>query len=207
MFDSLLELVGASAWAYVAIFGIVTVDAFFPLVPGETSVVTGAILAANDELSVVIVFASGMAGALAGDNVSYLLGDRLGSGAQRWLFKGAKGRARVQWARRQLQDRGPAIIVAARFVPGGRTAATFSAGALEYRWRYFIAAAVVAAGLWSAFSTALGWFGGNAYKESLWKPLAIAAAFAVLVALAGELYRRATDRRGAPERCPDTPGA
>ena len=47
MFDFLLELVGGSGWAYPAIFGIVTIDAFFPLVPGETSIITGAILAAN----------------------------------------------------------------------------------------------------------------------------------------------------------------
>ncbi len=201
MFDSLLEFVGASAWAYVAIFAIVTVDAFFPLVPGETSVVTGAILAANDELSVLLVFAAGMAGALAGDNVSYLLGDRFGPSVQRRLFRGEKAARRLDWARLQLQERGPAIIVAARFVPGGRTAATFSAGALDYRWRSFFAAAVVAGALWSAFSTALGWFGGNAYKESLWKPLLISAAVAVLVAGAGELYRRATERRGAVERC------
>ena len=94
------------------------------------------------------------------------------------------------------------IIIAARFVPGGRTAATFSAGALEYRWRTFIAVAVAAAVLWASFTTALGWFGGNAYKDSLWKPLLISFAVAVLAAAAGELYRRATDH---PE--PAEPGS
>ena len=201
MFEWLLDFVGGSSWAYVAIFALVTVDAFFPLVPGETSVITGAILAANDELSVLLVFASGMAGALAGDTISYLLGDRYGPPVQRRLFKSEKAARRVAWARRQLQERGPAIIIAARFVPGGRTAATFSAGALDYRWRAFLAAAVVAAALWSGFSTALGWFGGNAYKESLWKPLLISFALALVVAAAGELYRRMSDRRGPVERC------
>lgn len=87
MFDSLLDLVGGSPWAYAAIFAIVTIDAFFPLVPGETSVITGAILAANDHLSVLLVFAAAMAGALAGDNISYLLGDRFGPSVQRRMFK------------------------------------------------------------------------------------------------------------------------
>jgi membrane protein DedA with SNARE-associated domain len=193
MFDSLLDLVGGSPWAYAAIFAIVTIDAFFPLVPGETSVITGAILAANDHLSVLLVFAAAMAGALAGDNISYLLGDRFGPSVQRRMFKTDKAAKKLAWARRQLQERGPVIIIAARFVPGGRTAATFSAGALEYRWRTFIAAAVAAAVLWASFTTALGWFGGNAYKDSLWKPLLISFAVAVLAAGAGELYRRATD--------------
>jgi membrane-associated protein len=200
VFDSLLDFVGGSAWAYVAIFAIVTVDAFFPVVPGETSVVTGAILAANGELSVLLVFASGMAGALAGDNVSFLLGDRFGPPVQRRLFRGEKATKRVEWSRRQLKRHGPAIIVAARFVPGGRTAATFSAGALDYRWRSFLAAAAIAGALWSALSTALGWFGGNAYRESLWKPLLISAVVAVIAAAAGELYRRVTERREAGGR-------
>lgn len=200
MFDSLLELVGGSSWAYAAIFAIVTVDAFFPLVPGETSVITGAILAANDQLSVLLVFATAMAGPLAGDNISYLLGDRFGPPVRRRLFKTEKAARKLEWARRQLQERGPVIIVAARFVPGGRTAATFSAGALEYRWRTFIVAAVVAAALWSGFTTALGWFGGNAYKDSLWKPLLISAGVALLAAGAGELYRRATDRHEPAQR-------
>lgn len=200
MFDSLLEFVGGSAWAYVAIYVIVSVDAFFPVVPGETSVVTGAILAANSELSVLLVFASGMAGALTGDNISYLLGDRVGLRMQRRLFRGEKAARRVEWSRRQLQRHGPAIIVAARFVPGGRTATTFSAGALDYRWRAFIGATLVAGALWSALSTALGWFGGNAYKNSLWEPLLISAAAAVLAAGAGEVYRRVSERREAADR-------
>jgi len=195
VFDSLLDFVGGSAWAYVAIFVIVSVDAFFPVVPGETSVVTGAILAANGELSVLLVFAAGLAGALAGDNLSYFLGDRFGPRIQRRLFHGDKATRRIEWSRQQLESHGPSIIIAARFVPGGRTAATFSAGALDYRWRAFIAAALIAGALWSAMSTALGWFGGNAYKDSLWKPLLISAVVAVLAAGAGELYRRLTERR------------
>lgn len=197
MFESLIDFIDGSAWAYAAIFAIVTVDAFFPLVPGETSVITGAILAANDELSVLLVFAAAMTGALAGDNISYLLGDRFGPPVQRRMFKTEKAASRIDWARGQLEQRGPVIIIAARFVPGGRTAATFSAGALEYRWRTFLIAAVAAAVLWAGFTTALGWFGGNAYKDSLWKPLLISAGVAVLAAGVGELYRHATERKPA----------
>ena len=89
-------------------------------------------------------------------------------------------------------------------MPGGRTAVTFSAGGLRYSWRNFIAADVVAGIVWSAIATGIGWFGGNAFKESLWKPLAVAAVAAVAVGIAGELFVRATDRRAAspPERCP-----
>lgn len=195
MFDVLLELVGGSAWAYPAIAGIVMIDGFFPIVPGETSVVTGAILAANGELSVLLVFLAATGGALIGDNLSYLVGDRLGAPMERRLFRGERARARLDWAQRQLHARGSVIIVAARFVPGGRTAVTFSAGALGYPWRRFIVADIVAAGLWAAFSTAIGWYGGNAYKESLWKPLFVAMGAGILLALMGELFVRLTRSR------------
>ena len=197
MFDWLLDFVGGSAWAYPAIFGIVFTDAFFPVVPGETSVVTGAILASNGELHISLVFAAGFAGAVAGDNFSYFLGANLSEWSQRRLFTSEKARERRRWACRQLAERGPVIIVASRFIPGGRTAATFSAGALDYPWRRFIAADLLAGALWAGFSSGLGWFGGRAFEESLWKPLAVAAGFAVLVAVLGELYVRATSRRQA----------
>ena len=205
MFDWLLDFVGGSAWAYPAIFAIVAIDAFFPLVPGETSVITGAILASNGELHVSLVFLAGALGAVVGDNISYFLGRHLAPWAERRLFTSDRARDRREWARHQLNERGPWIIVASRFVPGGRTAVTFSAGGLHYSWRNFIAADIVAGVVWSAFATSIGWFGGNAFKESLWKPLAVAAAGAVLVGIAGELFVRYTDRRRTtvpPERCP-----
>jgi membrane-associated protein len=198
VFDWLLEFVGGSSWAYVAIFGIVAIDAFFPLVPGETSVITGGILASNDELHIALVFVAGMVGALAGDNFSYFLGTRFDRRLRDRLFRSEKARARRVWACRQLTERGPVIIAVSRFIPGGRTAVMFSSGALDYPWRRFLAADLVAAALWAAFAAGLGWFGGKSFEESLWKPLAVAAVFAAIVAALGELYVRATSRVAKP---------
>ena len=200
MFDWLLDFVGGSSWAYVAIFGIVFVDSFFPLVPGETSVITGGIVASNDELHISLVFLAGWAGAVGGDNFCYWLGRRFEPWTQRRLFKSEKAQERRQWACRQLADRGPVIILVSRFIPGGRTAVTFSSGALDYPWRRFIAADLVAGALWSAFAASLGWFGGKSFEESLWKPLAVAAVAAVIVAALGEAYVRWTSRRAARKR-------
>ena len=197
MFDWLLDFIGGSSWAYVAIFGIVAVDAFFPLVPGETSVITGGILAASDELHISLVFAAGMAGAVAGDNFSYLLGRHFDRRLRDRFFRTEKSRERRRWACRQLTERGPVIIAVSRFIPGGRTAVTFSAGAFEYPWRRFITADVVAGALWAGFAAGLGFVGGKQFEESLWKPLAVAAVFAVIVAVLGELYVRMTSRASA----------
>jgi membrane-associated protein len=197
VFDWLLNFVGGSAWAYPSIFGIVAIDGFFPLVPGETSVVTGGILASNNQLHISLVFVAAMGGAVAGDNFSYLLGRKLGERAQRRLFSGKRAQARVEWASRQLYERGPWIIVASRFIPGGRTATTFSAGGLDYPWRRFLAATLVAGALWGGLSAALGWFGGSAFEKSLWKPLAVALVAGVVIATVGELFVRWTSRRAS----------
>jgi membrane-associated protein len=83
------------------------------------------------------------------------------------------------------------IIIAARFIPGGRTATTFLAGALGMPWRRFVAIDTLAAVLWATYIALLGYFGGATFEEDLWKPLLAAGAIAILVATAGELFRRA----------------
>ena len=99
MFDAVLHAVSASPWTYVIVIAVVAVDAVFPVVPGDGATITAAILAANGDLSIVLVVAAGFLGATAGDNFSYLLGHKLGSRAARRLFRGEKSRARLEWAR------------------------------------------------------------------------------------------------------------
>jgi membrane-associated protein len=45
MFDWLTELVSASAWTYPIVLRLVALDAFFPLVPSETIVITAGVAA------------------------------------------------------------------------------------------------------------------------------------------------------------------
>lgn len=191
LFHSLENAVSGSAWAYPAIVAAVALDSILPIAPGETVVITAGVLAANGDLNIVLVLLVGAAGGILGDNASYWLGATLGRRADRRFFTSARARRRSDWARRQLSERGPLIIIVARFIPGGRTATTFSAGTLEMPWRRFILSDAVAALIWSAYAAGLGYFGGNAFTESLWKPLLAATAVGLAVAATGELVRRA----------------
>lgn len=191
-FDALKDAVGGSPWAYPALVGAVSLDSVLPVAQGEAAVVTGGVLAADGELSIVGVFATSALGGILGDNISYGLGVFLGRPAERRLFTSARSRERLEWARRQLRVRGGVIIVAARFVPGGRTATTFSAGTLEMPWRRFFAIDVFAAALWAAYASLLGYFGGNAFTQSLWKPLLAATIVGLTVATLAEVARRMT---------------
>lgn len=196
MFDWLSQEVSGSALTYLVVFVAAGLDVLFPLIPSETIVLTASILAAQGDLLIVALVPAVALGAFAGDNLCYWLGRKVGDPIARRLFKGQKGRARLQWAERALNRRGALLIAVGRFVPGGRSATTFAAGTLEMPYRSFLFADAIAAALWSVYICALGYLGGEAFKDSLWLPLASSLAAATLVGLGFEAWRRFQRRRG-----------
>ena len=76
----------------------------------------------------------------------------------------------------------------ARFIPGGRTAVTLSAGTLEYPWRKFILFDSIAGLIWGVYAAALGYFGGKAFENAPWKGLLLA--FAIALAVTGSVELR-----------------
>lgn len=190
-FEWLENAISGEVWTYPAIIAAVAFDSLLPVAPGEAVMITAGVLAANGDLSPVLVACAGTVGGCLGDNASYGLGASLGRRAERRFFSSEKARRRVEWGRRQLQERGAVIIVIARFVPGGRTATTFSAGVLAMPWRRFLVVDALAAALWATYMTLLGYFGGSAFEESLWKPMLAAGLVAAAAAAAAELLRRA----------------
>jgi membrane protein DedA with SNARE-associated domain len=195
VFDQFEEWV-SSDWSYLAIFAVSMIDAFFPLVPSETVVITAGVLAGAGDLELGLVILCASTGAIVGDNISYGLGHWLGEHTVKRWFKGEKSQAGFVWAERQLAQRGTYIIVVARFIPGGRTATTFSAGYIQsFPYRRFIAADVLAGFIWGTYASCLGYFGGKTFEEQPWKGLLLA--FIVALALAGgvELIRHRRERR------------
>lgn len=51
---------------------------------------------------------------------------------------GRRGRRSRKWAERTLQKYGMRLLIVARFVPGGRTAVTITAGLTHYDRRRFV---------------------------------------------------------------------
>ena len=180
----------SSDWAYLAIFAVAMIDAFFPLVPSETVVITAGVLAGTGDLQLALVILCASAGAIAGDNVSYALGHWFGEHTVKRFFKSDKSRAAFAWAERQLDERGTYIIVIARFIPGGRTATTFASGYVQtFPYRRFLAADVLAGLIWGTYAACLGYFGGKTFENQPWKGLILA--FLVAISITGliELVR------------------
>lgn len=198
MFDSFTNLVSdASGWAYGIVFVLALLDAIVPIVPSETSVITAGVVAAAGDLSLALIIPAAAAGAFAGDNIAYVIGRRFGARAKERFFSGPKARKRVEWAESQLQERGGELIAIARFIPGGRTAVTLSAGTLHYPWPRFALYDAGAGILWASYAALLGYFGGHAFEQAPWKGLLLALGIAFGVAGGIEAVRALRKRRRA----------
>ena len=196
MFSQFIQLVSdASGWAYGIVFLLAVLDALLPVVPSETVVITAGVVAAAGGLDLTLIVAAAACGAFAGDNAAFFIGRRFGGRATDRFFRGEKARKSVKWAESQLAERGGELIVVARFIPGGRTAVTLSAGTLGFPWRRFAAFDAAAALIWAGYATLLGYFGGKTFEGAAWKGLLMALGIAFVLAGATEAVRRYRRRR------------
>ena len=193
-FESFLEVATASPWTYAVILGVAALDALFPLVPSEATLISAGVLAGAGDLQLAFVIAAGALGAYAGDSTAYLLGRRLDSRLDRRLFGSAKGLRRRAWAERTLDRYGGPLIFGARFVPGGRTATTVTAGIVRMRWLRFAAFAAVAAIGWASYAALLGYVGGRVFEDNPLWGLLVGFGVAAATLLAVEIVRRARAR-------------
>jgi membrane protein DedA with SNARE-associated domain len=189
VFDFLFDLL-SSPWAYAIVLGIAALDAVVPAVPSESLAITAGVLSGVGKLHVAPTIAAAAVGAFIGDSTSYVLGRTLGRPAQRRLFRGDRAKRALGWAERQLEERGGYLIVVARFVPGGRTATTFTAGLVRFpAWR-FIGFAAIAAIAWASYAVLLGYLGGRVFEENPLLALGVALGIAFAITGVVEAVRR-----------------
>jgi membrane protein DedA with SNARE-associated domain len=151
-----------------------------------------------------LIIPAAAAGAFLGDNSAYWIGRRFGRRVSERFFSGGKSRKRIAWAEQQLSERGGELIAIGRFIPGGRTAVTLSAGTLEFPWRRFVLFDAVAAVGWALYASLLGYFGGRAFEHAPWKGLLLALGIAFAVAGTVELARWLVKRRRLAQAAEDS---
>jgi membrane-associated protein len=189
--QGLIDLLTGSLWTYPLLFGICAGDALIPAFPSETAVIVCGIQAARGQLSLEWVIVWAAAGAFTGDNASYAVGRWLGTPAVKRFFSGEVAQGRLDWARKFLKERGSYVLIVARFIPGGRTAATFTSGLVHLRWLtrfapYILAAAV----LWSVYAALLGYLGGRLFEDQPIYALLLAFGIAAVITVGVEGWRR-----------------
>jgi membrane-associated protein len=210
--SALASLQVDSLLSYAAAIVFPALDAIFPVLPSETIIITlGVATAGSADPRIALLVACAAAGAFLGDNLCYVLGRRFGPWIDRRFFRSEKGARQRDWAVRSLERYGIPLIVACRFIPGGRTAVMLSCGIVRYDRRRFIIATAIAGVVWACYAFFIGRLGGKAFEDKPWAGLLLAfggtLAISALIELVRRLIRtRRAQRRAGPQHQGDAGG-
>jgi membrane protein DedA with SNARE-associated domain len=175
-------------------------------IPGETALITAAVLAGQGKLEIGIVIALAAAAAIVGDNIGYLIGRKGG----RWVLErpGAFHSQRQEVLRVGepfFEVHGAKAVFFGRFILGLRVWASWLAGATRMPWHTFVLWNALGGICWAIVIGLLAYFLGHAagnVVQTFGIFGLVAAVFAIVSALA---FRRRAIRRRArarPERGP-----
>jgi membrane-associated protein len=136
MFASILSV--AHNLGYPALVLLIMLESSGVPLPGETALITAAVLASQHRLQIALVIALAAAAAILGDNAGYLIGRKGG----RWLLQRpgpfAHHRTRVlQRGEPFFARHGSKAVFLGRWILGLRTWASWLAGASHMPWRSF----------------------------------------------------------------------
>jgi membrane protein DedA with SNARE-associated domain len=124
---------------YPLLFVAVMAESSGFLVPGETALITAAVLASQGKLHIELVIPLAAAGAIIGDNIGYVIGRKGG----RWLLERP---GRFESRRKEVLEigepfferHGPKAVFFGRFLLGLRVWASWLAGGTRMHWRSFV---------------------------------------------------------------------
>ena len=153
--EALLQ--GFGPWVLVGLAIIVFIESgvLFPFLPGDSLLVTGAVLRNELDLHVWQLVVVAIVFAFLGDQVGFYLGHRFG----RRLFKPDARVLKTEYleeAEAFFAKYGPVALVLGRFVPIVRTYVPLSAGTANMQYRKFIGWNITGAVLWVCSMVAVG---------------------------------------------------
>jgi membrane-associated protein len=177
--------------------------------PGDSLLFTAGFLASGPDslldkglpqLNIVALVVGCLMAAIAGDQVGYMFGKRVGPA----LFRRPNSRffkhENVEKAQDYFERYGAKTIVLARFIPIVRTFAPIVAGVSSMPYRTFVTYNVVGGTLWAVGVTLLGYFLGQIdfIEENLEPTILLIVAISALPIVI-ELWRHRRERRAAQE--------
>lgn len=177
------ESIGPLAYVLVPLLALLETGAFVGLlVPGETAVIIGGVVAAQGDLALPLLIALVWGGAFAGDMLSFLIGRRLGRG-----FLDAHGdRLHIGQAQRERTERfferhGGKAILLGRFVGILRALTPFVAGTSGIALRRVLPYSAAGTLIWAATFTLVGYAFAGSFEHAGEIVTRIVMAVAVLV--------------------------
>ncbi|MEP6760324.1 MAG: DedA family protein [Sporichthyaceae bacterium] len=150
-------LIGALVFAEAAIFvGFV--------LPGETAVILGGVLASNGRLSLAWLLVLVVVAAIVGDSVGYEVGRLAGPRILRSRPL-RRHQDRLDGARKFLRRRGGMAVFLGRFTAFLRAVMPALAGLSQMPYRRFLAYNAAGGLVWGVGVALLGYFAGASYKK------------------------------------------
>jgi membrane-associated protein len=200
--DALEGLSGSlGAWAYLLVPGLAFLEtgAFVGLlVPGETAVMVGGVVAERGDVALLGLIALVWMAAVAGDLVSFLIGRRFGRPfLERYGPRLGIGEAQLSSAERFFTRFGGRAVVFGRFVSVLRALTPFIAGASGFPLRSFVAYSVAGTLAWATTYTLIGYLFAESFAAAGTTLTTVLLALVVVGAAASLLVVRS--RRRAPE--------
>jgi undecaprenyl-diphosphatase len=159
---------GSYTYAVVGLMALLETGAGIGLIaPGELAVVIGGVTAGQGHTELAVLIPVVWACALTGDLGSYVLGRRLG---RSFLLKHGHlvklTPARLGQVERFLGRHGGKTIIVGRFIGLVRALAPFVAGSSGMPARIFVPATFIAAGIWSAAFSLLGYVFWQSFDQA-----------------------------------------
>src|SRR5436305_1056638 len=145
---------------YAILFLVVFGGIVTPFLPGDSALIAAGSFApkSNGALNPWLIALTLVAAALAGDNVNYLLGSKLGVK----LFKKEKSkffsRQNLERTREFYEKYGGRTILVGHFLPVIRTFAPLVAGMARMPYKQFMLYCVISAVLWVSIFESIGFF-------------------------------------------------
>jgi len=193
------SLIDVSHIGYPVLFLLVMAESGGVPVPGETALITAAVLASQGKLQIEIVILIAAAAAITGDNLGYQIGRKGG----RWLLErpGYLHRQRLQVLRTGepfFERHGPKAVFFGRFLLGLRVWASWLAGATHMRWRSFVFWNAAGGICWATAVGLIAYFLGHAAGNAI-QTFGLFGLAAVLVVVGGLLFAHIRHRRRAAD--------
>lgn len=181
--NQMLEHAAGQPWIYPVLLVFFFIDGFATILPSETAIVgLSALSLHNGQPNLWILGGTALVGAMAGDNMAYMLGRKIGLNRWKWMRR-PKVRKMFAWAQYELDKRGAVLIFTARYIPWGRVAVNYVAGQTGFRHRTFFFLDAFACVTWVCYSIGIGLLAGQWVHNNPLLGVGIAVAFAVILGI------------------------
>lgn len=164
--------------------------------PGETALVLAAVLASQGKLEIWLVILIGVASAIIGDNIGFLLGRRFGRDVlvAGGPFHTHRVRA-VELGDRFFSRHGPKAVFIGRWIALVRFATAWLAGINRMRMRTFFFWNALGGITWGITYGLVGYYGGKAAASVLSTAGIVGAVVLALLLVGGYVLVKARERR------------